>query len=139
MATLFDKLWEMHRVADAGDGYDLLAVDRLLLHKRTDGVVRAEFEATILARASSCAPPGAGLPPPRVMSWITITPPELTDLVDAYGQDLWLWLEEQTRIGVEFPTRAGKCRQTLASCCFDVCRIAQNGWPQKYEQGPPGS
>ena len=32
MATLFDKLWRMHRVADAGDGYDLLAVDRLLLH-----------------------------------------------------------------------------------------------------------
>ncbi len=38
MATLFDKLWEMHRVADAGDGYDLLTVDRLLLHERTGGV-----------------------------------------------------------------------------------------------------
>lgn len=38
MATLFDKLWRMHRVADAGDGYDLLAVDRLLLHERTGGV-----------------------------------------------------------------------------------------------------
>lgn len=38
MATLFDKLWNMHRIADAGDGYDLLAVDRLLLHERTGGV-----------------------------------------------------------------------------------------------------
>ncbi len=38
MATLFDKLWDLHRVADAGDGYDLLAVDRLLLHERTGGV-----------------------------------------------------------------------------------------------------
>ncbi|MFN3313651.1 MAG: 3-isopropylmalate dehydratase large subunit [Hyphomonas sp.] len=38
MKTLFDKLWNMHRVADAGDGYDLIAVDRLLLHERTGGI-----------------------------------------------------------------------------------------------------
>lgn len=36
--TLFEKLWEKHRVCDAGDGADLLAVDRLLLHERTGGV-----------------------------------------------------------------------------------------------------
>ncbi len=36
--TLFDKLWERHRVCDAGDGYDLIAIDRLLLHERTGGV-----------------------------------------------------------------------------------------------------
>ncbi len=38
MTTLFDKLWSIHRVADAGDGYDLIAVDRLLLHERTGGI-----------------------------------------------------------------------------------------------------
>ena len=36
--TLFDKLWQRHRVCDAGDGYDLIAIDRLLLHERTGGV-----------------------------------------------------------------------------------------------------
>ena len=38
MTTLFDKLWEMHRIGDAGDGEDLIAIDRLLLHERTGGV-----------------------------------------------------------------------------------------------------
>ena len=36
--TLFDKLWAQHCVCDAGDGADLLAIDRLLLHERTGGV-----------------------------------------------------------------------------------------------------
>lgn len=36
--TLFEKLWMQHRVCDAGDGDDLLAIDRLLLHERTGGV-----------------------------------------------------------------------------------------------------
>lgn len=36
--TLFDKVWNQHRVCDAGDGADLLAIDRLLLHERTGGV-----------------------------------------------------------------------------------------------------
>nr|WP_225908085.1 3-isopropylmalate dehydratase large subunit [Hyphomonas sediminis] len=35
---MFDKLWEMHRIGDAGDGEDLIAIDRLLLHERTGGV-----------------------------------------------------------------------------------------------------
>lgn len=45
MATLFDKLWDMHRVADAGDGYDLIAIDRLLLHERTGGVALKSLAA----------------------------------------------------------------------------------------------
>lgn len=36
--TAFDKLWQKHEVCDAGDGYSLLAIDRLLLHERTGGV-----------------------------------------------------------------------------------------------------
>lgn len=36
--TAFEKLWAAHKVCDAGDGYDLLAIDRLLLHERTGGV-----------------------------------------------------------------------------------------------------
>jgi 3-isopropylmalate/(R)-2-methylmalate dehydratase large subunit len=36
--TLFDKLWDLHRIGDAGDGYDLIAIDRLMLHERTGGV-----------------------------------------------------------------------------------------------------
>lgn len=36
--TLFDKLWQTHRVCDSEGGADLLAIDRLLLHERTGGV-----------------------------------------------------------------------------------------------------
>lgn len=36
--TLFDKLWDLHRIADAGDGADLIAIDRVMLHERTGGV-----------------------------------------------------------------------------------------------------
>ena len=43
--TLFDKLWRLHRIADAGDGYDLIAIDRLLLHERTGGVALKEMFA----------------------------------------------------------------------------------------------
>lgn len=45
MATLFDKLWELHRVGDAGDGDDLIAIDRLLLHERTGGVALKSLAA----------------------------------------------------------------------------------------------
>lgn len=38
LLTLFDKLWSMHCVGDVGDGYDLIAIDRLLLHERTGSV-----------------------------------------------------------------------------------------------------
>ncbi len=43
--TLFDKLWRDHRVCDAGDGADLLAIDRLLLHERTGGVALKSLAA----------------------------------------------------------------------------------------------
>lgn len=33
--SLVEKLWEHHRVADLGDGTDLLYIDRVLLHERT--------------------------------------------------------------------------------------------------------
>lgn len=33
--TLFDKLWESHRVASSEDGEDLLYIDRIALHERT--------------------------------------------------------------------------------------------------------
>lgn len=36
--TLFDKLWASHRIGSAGDGADLIAIDRILLHERTGGV-----------------------------------------------------------------------------------------------------
>ncbi|MGE6696163.1 3-isopropylmalate dehydratase large subunit [Hyphomonas sp. NPDC076900] len=45
MATLFDKLWDLHRVGDAGDGEDLIAIDRLLLHERTGGVALKSLAA----------------------------------------------------------------------------------------------
>ncbi len=45
-ATLFDKLWAIHAVADDGDGAGLIAVDRVMLHERTGGVaLRALAEA----------------------------------------------------------------------------------------------
>ncbi len=56
MATLFDKLWDLHRVADAGEGYDLLAVDRLLLHERTGGIALKSLrdQGLEVADASRC-------------------------------------------------------------------------------------
>ncbi|MDV3456083.1 3-isopropylmalate dehydratase large subunit [Sphingomonas sp. HF-S4] len=37
-ATLFEKLWRQHRIADLGDGVALIAIDRVMLHERTGGV-----------------------------------------------------------------------------------------------------
>ena len=36
--TLFDKLWDLHLVADLGDDTGLLLIDRILLHERTGSV-----------------------------------------------------------------------------------------------------
>lgn len=38
MPTYFDTLWDMHRIAAADEVYDLIAIDRVLLHERTGGV-----------------------------------------------------------------------------------------------------
>ena len=43
--TAFDKLWRAHEVCDAGDGYSLLAIDRLLLHERTGGVALKSLQS----------------------------------------------------------------------------------------------
>mgnify|MGYP006271022473 CR=1 FL=1 len=36
--TLFDKLWDLHRVADLGDGDYLIFIDRVFLHERTGSI-----------------------------------------------------------------------------------------------------
>ena len=36
--TLFDKLWDLHHVADLGDGEHLIYVDRVFLHERTGSI-----------------------------------------------------------------------------------------------------
>jgi len=38
MSTLFDKLWEAHRVKTLDSGEDLVAIDRVFLHERTGSV-----------------------------------------------------------------------------------------------------
>ena len=43
--TLFDKIWEAHRIADLGDGAALIAIDRVLLHERTGGVALQSLES----------------------------------------------------------------------------------------------
>ena len=42
--TLFDKVWDAHVVAELGDGYQLLHVDRNLLHDLSGGKALAEIE-----------------------------------------------------------------------------------------------
>ena len=42
--TLFDKVWDPHVVADLGDGYQLLHVDRNLLHDLSGGQALARLE-----------------------------------------------------------------------------------------------
>ena len=36
--TLFDKLWNLHTVADLGNGESLLHIDRVFLHERTGSI-----------------------------------------------------------------------------------------------------
>ena len=42
--TLFDKVWDPHVVAELGDGYQILHVDRNLLHDLSGGKALAEVE-----------------------------------------------------------------------------------------------
>ena len=35
--TIFDKIWDSHRVETLGNGADLILIDRILLHERTGG------------------------------------------------------------------------------------------------------
>lgn len=51
-ATIFDKIWDGHRIADLGEGTALILIDRVLLHERTGGVALESLAAagrTILA------------------------------------------------------------------------------------------
>lgn len=43
--TLFDKLWELHQVADLGDGNSLIYIDRVFLHERTGSIALKSLEA----------------------------------------------------------------------------------------------
>ena len=43
--TLFDKIWDVHVVAEMGQGYQLLHVDRNLLHDLSGGQALAQLEA----------------------------------------------------------------------------------------------
>ena len=43
--TLFDKVWDAHVVAEMGDGYQLMHVDRNLLHDLSGGQALAQIEA----------------------------------------------------------------------------------------------
>ncbi|MFC6197697.1 3-isopropylmalate dehydratase large subunit [Ponticaulis profundi] len=44
--TIFEKIWDMHRVAEIGGGTDLVLIDRILLHERTGGVALKSLEAS---------------------------------------------------------------------------------------------
>lgn len=43
--TLFDRLWEEHRVESLDDGTDLIYIDRVLLHERTGSIALTSLEA----------------------------------------------------------------------------------------------
>lgn len=43
--TAFEKIWNMHRIAELGGGTDLVLIDRVLLHERTGGVALKSLEA----------------------------------------------------------------------------------------------
>ena len=42
--TLFDKIWETHKVADTGTGGSLIAIDRVFLHERTGAAALARMK-----------------------------------------------------------------------------------------------
>lgn len=43
--TLFDRLWDEHRVESLDDGSDLIYIDRVFLHERTGSIALASLEA----------------------------------------------------------------------------------------------
>ena len=54
--TLFDKIWDQHRVRELADGVALLAIDRVFLHERT-GSVALKGLAAAAARPLSATDP----------------------------------------------------------------------------------
>ena len=70
--TIFDKIWDSHRIASNAGGGDLILIDRILLHERTGGVALkslAERGRTVLAPDQAFA----------VMDHIVDTRPGRTD------------------------------------------------------------
>ena len=45
-STLFDKLWDQHRVLTLESGEDLIAIDRVFLHERTGSVALESLAAS---------------------------------------------------------------------------------------------
>lgn len=43
--TLVEKIWAIHRIADLGDGAELLYIDRIFLHERTGSIALKGLEA----------------------------------------------------------------------------------------------
>ena len=44
--TLYDKLWDMHRIATLEDGSELLHIDRIVLHERAGAVCMRQLKKT---------------------------------------------------------------------------------------------
>lgn len=44
-STLVEKIWAVHRIADLGDGAELLYIDRVFLHERTGSIALKGLEA----------------------------------------------------------------------------------------------
>ncbi len=70
--TIFEKIWDSHRIASTTGGTDLILVDRILLHERTGGVALK----SLLAAGRSVLPP---LQVFAVMDHIVDTLPGRTD------------------------------------------------------------
>jgi 3-isopropylmalate/(R)-2-methylmalate dehydratase large subunit len=51
-ATVFEKIWSAHRVAELGGATSLIAIDRVLLHERTGGVALQSLAAA--GRSVAC-------------------------------------------------------------------------------------
>ncbi|RVT91775.1 3-isopropylmalate dehydratase large subunit [Rhodovarius crocodyli] len=96
MATLLDKLWDPHVIADLGDGWWLLHVDRVLLHDLSGWRAMEEMRSRGLAAA---APKLAFATPDHAVS----TAPGRRG--DSYGpgEKLWSGLRDgAARNGIDF-------------------------------------
>ena len=58
-ATIIEKIWKEHQIADLGDGTCLIYIDRVFLHERTGSVALKSLEA--LKRLQSLCRPIIGL------------------------------------------------------------------------------
>lgn len=70
--TIFDKIWDQHRILQMSGGADLILIDRILLHERTGGVALK----SLLESGRSVRAPGRAF---AVMDHIVDTFPGRTD------------------------------------------------------------